>query len=90
MSIKIKVRATSETVVGYAEIQHQMHRARRVRKVDSQLNVPTMPTSAFSHLLCFHFVCCAEKFSELVNRPVVGLFGTLVSGTGTEMITKSI
>ena len=90
MSIKIKVRATSETVVGDAEIQHLRHRARRVRKVGSQLNVPTMPTPAFSHLLRFHFVCCAEKFSELVNRLVVGLFGTRVSGTITETITKSI
>jgi hypothetical protein len=88
VSIKNKVRATYETVVGDVKIQHQRHRVRCVRKVGSQLNV--MPTPAFSHLLRFHIVCCAEKFSELVNRPVVGLFGTRVSGKSTEMITKNI
>ncbi len=30
MSIKTKIRATSETVVGDAEIQHQRHRTHRV------------------------------------------------------------
>jgi hypothetical protein len=42
VSIKIKVRTTSETVVGDVEIQHQRQRARRVRKVGSQPNIPTM------------------------------------------------
>ena len=42
MSVKTRVRATSETVVGDAEVQHQRHRARRIRKVGCQLNIPTM------------------------------------------------
>jgi hypothetical protein len=73
-----------------AEGQDHRHRARRIRKVGSQLDVPTMPTPAFSHLLRFHFVCRAEKVSELINRPVVSFFGSRVCGTCTEMIVKSI
>ncbi len=68
--IKSRVRGTSETVVGDAEVQDQRHQVRRIRKVGSQLDVPTVLTSAFSHL-CFHakmsrlayFVCCAKKRS---------------------------
>jgi hypothetical protein len=61
VSIKIKVRATSETVVGDAEIQHHRHQARRVRKVGSQLNIPTMPTTAFGYVLRFHCVVPLEE-----------------------------
>ena len=61
VSIKIKVRATSETVVGDAEIQHQRHRARRVRKVGHQLNIPTMSTPAFSNVVRLGFMRCTEK-----------------------------
>ena len=66
--------------------------ARRVRKVATQLDVPTMMTPAISHLLRFHFVCCAGKVSELINRPVVSLLGTRVSWTSTEISgqTKSL
>jgi hypothetical protein len=39
-----------------------------VRKVDSQLNIPTMTTPVFNHLVCSHFVCCAKNFIELVLR----------------------
>ena len=73
MSIQIEVRATSETVVGDAEIQHQRHRARRVRKVGRQLNIPTMSTPAFSYVLRLDVMCCAEKVSQLLNRPVMSL-----------------
>ncbi len=76
--------------MGDAEVQHQRHRARRIRKVGSELYVSTMLTPVFSHLLRLDFLCCVEKVSELVNRPVVCLFGTRMSGTSTEMITKSI
>jgi hypothetical protein len=44
VSVKIRVRATSETVVGDVEVQHQRHRTRHVRKVDIQLYIPTMST----------------------------------------------
>jgi len=49
-----------------------------------------MMTPGFNHLLCFNFVGCAEKVSELINRPVVSLLGTRVFGTSTAMITQSI
>jgi hypothetical protein len=62
-------KSTSETVVVDVEIQYQRHRVLRVRKVGIQFNVPTIPTPDFRHLLCFHFVCCVEKFNELVNIP---------------------
>jgi hypothetical protein len=73
-----------------AEVQDQRHWARRIRKVGHQLDVPTMLTPVLRHLLRFHFVCCAEKVTELINRLVVNLFGTRVGGTSTEMIAESI
>jgi hypothetical protein len=45
-----------------------------------------MLTPTFNHLLCFNFIRCAKKVRKLINRPVVSLFGTRVSSTGTEMI----
>ena len=88
--MKSSVRATSETVVGDAELQDQRRRARHIRKAGSHLDVPTMLTPAFSHLLRFHFVRCAEKVSQLINRPVVSLFGTRMSCTSTEMISHRV
>ena len=38
-------------------------------------------------LLCFSFVCCPEKVIELIDRPVVCLFGTRVSGTRPNVVT---
>ena len=37
--------------------------------------------------LCFSFVCCPEKVSELIDRPVVCLSGTRVSGTRPNVVT---
>jgi hypothetical protein len=90
VSIKIRVRPTSETLVGDVEVQHQRYRVRRVREVVSQLDAPTLLIPASNHLLRFHFVCCAEKISELIIQPVVSLLDTRVGGTSTEMIAKSI
>jgi hypothetical protein len=53
-------------------------------------DVATMMTPALNHLLCFNLCRCAEKVSKLINRPVVSLLVTRVSGTGTEMITQCI
>jgi hypothetical protein len=49
-----------------------------------------MLTPALNHLLRFNLCRCAEKVSKLINRPVVSLLGTRVSGTSTEMITQCI
>ena len=73
-----------------AKVQHQRHWARRIREVAAQLDVPTMLTPASSHLLSFHFVCCAEKIHDLVNRLVVSLLSTRVGSTSAEVVTKSI
>ena len=73
-----------------AEVQHQRHRTRRIRKVTSQLNVPASLTPALSHLLRFHFVGCAKEVSNLTNRPVVSLLGTRVGGTSAEVVPKRI
>jgi hypothetical protein len=35
-------------------------------------------------------MCCAEKVSQLLNRPVMSLFGTRMSGTSTEMVSHRI
>jgi len=53
---------------------------------DIPLDVTTMLTPAFHHLSCCSFVRRAKKVSKLINRPVVSLLGTRVSGTRTEMI----
>ena len=84
-SIETKVRGTS--FMGDTEIQHQRHRVRRIRKVPHQLVVPTMLTPTFNDLLCFYFMCCAEKVSNLINRSVVCLFGTRVGGTRVKVVT---
>jgi len=42
---------------------------------------------AFNHLLRFHPMCCAEKVGDLINRPVVRLFGTRVGGTRANVVT---
>ena len=69
------------------EIQHQRHRARRIRKVSRELDVPTMLTPTFDDLLCFYFMCCAEKVSNLINRPVVCRLGTRGGGTRVKVVT---
>ncbi len=76
--------------MGDAEIQHQRPRTRRIREVTSQLDVPTSLTPAPSHLLRFHFVCCAKEVSDLINLPVVSLLGTRVGGTSAEVVTKRV
>jgi hypothetical protein len=88
--VNIRVRVTSESVVGDMEIQHQRHRTRRIREVTSQLNVPTSLTPALNHLLRFYFVGGAKEVSNLINRPVVSLFGSGMGSTGADMITKHI
>ena len=90
MSINTRVRATSESVMGDAEVQHQRHRARLVREVTRELDVPTSLTPAPYHLLRFYFVGCAKEVSNLINRPVVRLFGSRVSSTGCHMVAKSV
>ena len=90
MSVKTRVRAASETVVGDAEIQHQRHRARRVRKVGRQLNIPTMSTPAFSNVFRLGVICGTEKVSQLLNRPVMNLFDTRMNGTSIEMVSHLI
>ena len=90
MAVKTRVRATSETVVGDEEVQDQWHRARHVQKVSFQLDIPTMSTPTFSNVLRRGVMCGAEKVSQLLNRPVMSLFGTRMSGTSTEMVSHRI
>jgi hypothetical protein len=72
------------------KVQHQRHWTRRIREVASKLDVPTMMTPASRDLLHFHFVCCAEKVSDLTNHPVVSLLSTRVGSTSAEVVTKNI
>jgi hypothetical protein len=92
VSINIRIRDTSETDVVNTEVLHQRHRVRRVRKVGSELYVPTMMTPASRHLVCLNFVCCTEKVNELVNHPAVCLylFGTRMSGTSTKVVQEGL
>jgi hypothetical protein len=57
------------------------------RKVFRDLNVPTMMTPTLNDLLCFYYMCGAEKVSDLINHPVVCLFGTRVGGTCVKVVT---
>jgi hypothetical protein len=84
VSIKTRVRTTPESFMADTEVKHQRHRTRRICEVTGQLDVPTSLTSAPSHLLRFHFVCCAKKVSKLINIPVVRFLGTRVGGTSAE------
>jgi hypothetical protein len=62
--------------VGNTEIQHQRHRACLIGEVSTQLDVPTMLTPASNNLLCLHFMGGAEQVSDLINSPIMCLFGT--------------
>jgi hypothetical protein len=70
--------------MGDTEVKHQRHRTRRILEVTCQLDVPTSLTLAPSHLLRFHFVCCAKEVSKLIDSPVVRLLGTRVGSTSAE------
>jgi hypothetical protein len=67
-----------------------MDRTHRVRKVCFQLDIPTMSTPAFSNVFRLGVMCCVEKVSQLINRPVMSLFDTRMSGTSTEMVSHRI
>jgi hypothetical protein len=83
--------STSETVVVDVEIHHQRYRTHLARKVGRQLNITTMSTPTFSHVLFrLDFMCCPEKVTQLINRPVMSLFVTRMSGTSTEMVSHRI
>jgi hypothetical protein len=73
--------------MGDTEIHHQRHRACRIHKVSRQVDVPTMMTPTFNDLLCFYFMCCTEKVSSLIDRPVVCLFDTRVAGTCVKVVS---
>jgi hypothetical protein len=49
-----------------------------------------MLTSAFNHLLCFNLMRCAKKVSNLINHPVVCLFGTRVGGTRFQVVSLGV
>ncbi len=72
------------------EVQHQRHRTRLVREVTHELDIPTSLTPAPNHLLRLYFVGCAKEVSNLINHPVMNLFGSRVIGTGANMIAESV
>jgi hypothetical protein len=90
VSIKTRVRDTSETFMGDMEVQGQRHRTRLIHEVVSQLDVPTSLTPDPSHLFRFQFVGCWKEVSNLINHPVVSLLGTRVVGTITEVVPNRI
>ena len=72
------------------KIQHQRHRTRRIREVTRQLDVLTSLTPDPIHLLRFYFVGGVKEVINLINHPVVSLFGSGMGRTGVNMIDKSI
>jgi hypothetical protein len=90
VSINTRVSDTSESVMGDEEVQHQRHRSRLIHEVTRDFDVPTSLTPVPNHPFRFNFVGCAEKVSKLINRPVVSLFVSRVSGTGCHMVAESV
>ncbi len=87
LTVKTRVRTTSETVVGDVEVHHQRYRSRRNRKVCFQLDIPTMSTPTFSNVLSLGVMCGVEKVNQLLNHPVMSLFDTRRSGTSTFILS---
>ena len=71
------------------EIQSQRHRTRVIDEVSRYLDVSTVLTPASNDLLsqCLGFMCSVEQVSDLINRPVMCLFGTRVGVTRANMVT---
>ena len=62
------------------EVQHLRHRTRLVLEVTREIDVLTSLTPTPNHLLRFYFVGCAKEVSNLINHPVVSLFGSRMIG----------
>ncbi len=91
MSITSRVRATSKSFVGDVEIQHQTHRTQRIRvTVRRSTRCPHITDPTPRHLLSFIPMGCVKEVSDLINHPVVSLFGSGMDNTGANMIDKSI
>jgi hypothetical protein len=65
---------------------HQNHH-NSFPEVDNQFDVPTLMTPTPSHLTSFCLMCGAKQVSELINRPIVVLFGVRGCGTSGEVFT---
>ena len=76
--------------MGDVEVQHQRHRTRLVHEVTREFDVLTSLTPVPNHLLCFYFVGCVKEVNNLINHPVVSLFASRVSGTGANVVVKSV
>jgi hypothetical protein len=81
VTVKTRVRDTSETVVVDTEVQYQRHWTLRVHKVGRQVYIPTMSTPTFSNVFRLVVKRGTEKVNQLFNHPVLSLFGTRMSGT---------
>ena len=90
MVIKTRVRGTSPALVFDTQVQHQWHRSRNIRQVGSQLDVATSLIPALNHLLSLYPMWCVKQVSELLDCPMVSLFGSGMDSTGANMIVKNI
>jgi hypothetical protein len=70
MSVKSRVSTTPNSVVGNTKVQNQWHRVRLVGQISHYLNVSTMLTTAFKHLLCFNLMRCAKKVKFTILSPL--------------------
>jgi hypothetical protein len=50
------------------------------------LRSTSLLTTGFNHLLRFHPMCSVEEVTDLINRPVVRLFGTRVNSTRAKIV----
>ena len=72
------------------EVQHRRYGSLLVHEVTHELDVPTSLTLTPNHQLRFYFVGCTKEVSNLINHPVVSLFGSRVNGTGVDVVVKRV
>ena len=68
MSIKTRVRGTSESVMGDEEVQYQRDGSRLVREVTREFDVPTSLTPDPNHLSSF-YLCGLYERGQQSDQP---------------------
>ncbi len=76
--------------MGDTEVQHQRHRTCLIHEVTHDLDVPKSLTPGPNHPFRFYLVGCVKEVINLINHPVVRLFGSRVISTGCHMVAESV
>ena len=83
--------ATSDPVVGDANINNQITRSRRIREVNDDFEVPALQARALGDSLRLDLVSSSlEERAELTNHPIVRLGSTLVTFARANMVAVKV